>query len=67
MVLQFNVDLHFLGPLLEVIEGMQEDLHLFGRPLREHSSSDDSDHDSLRSAHLADSTVILGEGRGNAV
>src|SRR5262249_17700373 len=44
MVLQFNVDFHLLGPLLEVIEGMQEDPHLVRRSLREHSSSDDSDH-----------------------
>src|SRR5215467_10514522 len=44
VVLQFNVDLHLLGPLLEVIEGMQEDPHLVRRSLREHSSSDDSGH-----------------------
>src|SRR5881396_3189068 len=44
MVLQFNVDLHLLSPLLEVIERMQEDSHLVRRSLREHSSSDDSDH-----------------------
>src|SRR5213594_1904686 len=47
MVLQFNVDLHLLGPLLEVIERMQEDPHLVRRSLREHSTSDDSDHVAL--------------------
>src|SRR5437867_5337501 len=47
MVLQFNVDLHLPGPLLEVLEGMQEDPHLVRRSLREHSTSDDSDHVAL--------------------
>src|SRR5437870_1810902 len=54
MVLQFNVDLHLLGPLLEVIERMQEDPHLVRRSLREHPSADDSDRVAL-------STVLYGK------
>src|SRR3989449_3099941 len=54
MVLQFNVDFHLLGPLLEVIEGIQEDPHLVRRSLREHPSADDSDRVAL-------STVLYGK------
>src|SRR5437764_279607 len=49
MVLQFDVDLHFFSPLLEVIERMQKNLHLVRRSLRKHASSDDPDHMALSS------------------
>ena len=39
MVLDFDVDLHSLGPFLEVLDGIDELLHLAGRTLSDESSS----------------------------
>src|SRR5260370_20304586 len=66
MVLNFDVDLHPFGPLLEVLDGVDELLHVAGGALSDESSSDHADDVRLTSVfHREDQAQGAGRMSGN--
>src|SRR5260370_34701589 len=66
MVLNFDVDLHPFGPLLEVLDGVDELLHLAGGTLSDESSSDHADDVRLTPVfHREDQAQGAGRMSGN--
>src|SRR5260370_37477436 len=66
MVLNFDVDLHPFGPLLEVLDGVDELLNLAGGALSDESSSDHADDVRLTSVfHREDQAQGTGRMPGN--
>src|SRR5207302_2055540 len=66
MVLNFDVHLHLLGPLLEVLDGVNELLDLAGRSLSDEASAHHTNHVHLAAVfHREDQAEGAGRMSGN--